>query len=161
MPASLPYWLITMKVIELEKFVLGTWKVLRLFVNTFTADDKYSLLSGDNSMQAIQMHLTQKQNFFSQFFSLFFKSTLNFEDFLKKCTLIAYVFLKLSPRKHVLRKCPKTPVWEDPSTGSMVNGLKHWFNLNSSAFTILIDHFESNWVRTVPLSDMKSLKIFC
>ena len=54
-------------------------------------------------MQTIQIHLSQKQNFFSEFFSASFKSTLNFEHFVKKLTLIAYVFPKLPPPKDVLR----------------------------------------------------------
>ena len=60
-----------------------------------TADDKYSLISKDKWMETIQMHLSQKQNIFSKFFSAFFKSALNFEHFQKKMTLIAYVFPKL------------------------------------------------------------------
>ena len=59
-------------------------KILRLFVNTLTADDKYSLLNRDNLTQAIQTLLSQKQKAFSQFFSSFLKSTLNFEHFQKK-----------------------------------------------------------------------------
>ena len=92
-----------MKVIELEESVLVAWKVLRLFVNALTANDKYSLVSRDNSMQTIQMHLSQKQKFFSEFFSESLKSTLNFEHFLKNLTLIANVFPKLPPPKDVLR----------------------------------------------------------
>ena len=37
----------------------------------------------------------KKQKIFSQFFAAFFESALNFEDFQKKMTLIAYVFPKL------------------------------------------------------------------
>ena len=59
-------------------------KILRLFVNTLTADDKYSLLNRDNLTQPIQILLSQKQKTFSQFLSSFFKSTLNFEHFQKK-----------------------------------------------------------------------------
>ena len=59
-------------------------KILRLFVNTLTADDKYSLLNRDNLTQPIQILLSQKQKTFSQFFSAFLKSTLNFEHFQKK-----------------------------------------------------------------------------
>ena len=59
-------------------------KILRLFVNTLTADDKYSLLNRDNLTQAIQTLLSQKPKAFSQFFSSFLKSTLNFEHFQKK-----------------------------------------------------------------------------
>ena len=59
-------------------------KILSLFVNTLTDDDKYSLLYRDNLMQPIQILLSQKQKNFSQFFSSFLKSTLNFERFRKK-----------------------------------------------------------------------------
>ena len=59
-------------------------KILRLFVNTLTADDKYSLINRDNLTQPIQILLSQKQKTFSQFLSSFLKSTLNFEHFQKK-----------------------------------------------------------------------------
>ena len=59
-------------------------KTLRLFVNTLTDDDKYSLLHRDNLTQPIQVLLSQKQKTFSQFFSAFSTSTLNFEHFQKK-----------------------------------------------------------------------------
>ena len=59
-------------------------KILRLFVNTLTDDDKYSLLYRDNLTQPIQIHLSQKQKTFSEFFSPFLKFTLNFEHFFKK-----------------------------------------------------------------------------
>ena len=35
-------------------------------------------------MQTIQMHLSQKQNIFSQLFLYFFESALNFQHFQKK-----------------------------------------------------------------------------
>ena len=59
-------------------------KILRLFGNTLTDDDKYSLLYRDNLMQPIQILLSQKQKTFSELFSAFFKSTLNFEHSQKK-----------------------------------------------------------------------------
>ena len=49
-----------------------------------TANDKYSLNSKDKWMQKFQMHLSQKENNFSEFFSPFFESSLNFEHFQKK-----------------------------------------------------------------------------
>ena len=67
-----------------------------------TADDKYSLISRDKWMQTIQMHLSQKQIVFSELFTAFFESALNFEHFQKKMTLIAYVFPKLTTTKAVL-----------------------------------------------------------
>ena len=55
-----------------------------MFVNTLTADDKYSLLNIDNLTQPIRTQLSQKQTAFSQLLLAFWKSTLNFEHFQKK-----------------------------------------------------------------------------
>ena len=77
--------------------------ILRLFVNTLTDKDKYCLFYRDNLTQPIQILLSQKQKSFSRFFSPFFKSTLNFEHFQKKMTLIADVFPKLASPKKVIR----------------------------------------------------------
>ena len=59
-------------------------KILKLFVNTLTDDDKCSLLYRDNLMQPIQILLSHKQKTFSKFLSTFLKSTLNFEHSGKK-----------------------------------------------------------------------------
>ena len=78
-------------------------KILGLFVNTLTDKDKYCFLYRDNLRQPIQILLYEKQNNFSEFFSAFLKSTLNFVDFQKKMTLIADVFPKLPSPKKVIR----------------------------------------------------------
>ena len=78
-------------------------KILRLFVNTLTDDDKYCLLYRDNLTQTIQILLSQKQKAFCDFFSAFLKSKLNFEHFQKKMTLIADVFRKLPSPQNVIR----------------------------------------------------------
>ena len=70
--APLSSWIITVKVIELQKSLLDTWKFFRPFLNTLTADDKYSLISKEKWMQTIQMHLSQKRKIFSEFFSAVF-----------------------------------------------------------------------------------------
>ena len=69
-------------------------KILRLFVNTLTADEKYSLINRDTLMQPIQIQLFQKQKTFSESFSAFLKSILNFERLAKRMTLIADTFPK-------------------------------------------------------------------
>ena len=102
MRASLSSWVITVKVIELQQSLLDTWKFFRPFLNTLTADDKYSPISKEKWMQTIQMHLSQKRKILPRFFSAFFVSALNFEYFQKKMTLIAYVFPKLPTTKDVL-----------------------------------------------------------
>ena len=53
------------------KSVLVICKILGLFVNTLTGDDKYSLLTMDNLTQQIEMQLSKKQKALSQFFSTF------------------------------------------------------------------------------------------
>ena len=55
-----------------------------MFVNTLTADDKYSPLNRDNLTKPIRTKLSQKQQAFRLFFLAFSKSTLNFEHFEKK-----------------------------------------------------------------------------
>ena len=50
-------------------------------MNTFTTDDKYSLLNRDKLTQPIQMQLSPKQKAFCDLFCEFFKSSLNFEHF--------------------------------------------------------------------------------
>ena len=83
--------------------MLVLWKILRLFVNTLTDDDKYSLLYRDNLTQPIQILLSQKQKTVSEFFSAFLKSTLNSEHFQKKLTLITDVIPKLPSPEKVIR----------------------------------------------------------
>ena len=58
--------------------------MLRLFFNTLSAIDKYSLFNRDNLTEPIQMQLSQKQKAFSEHFSTYFKSNLDFDHFQKK-----------------------------------------------------------------------------
>ena len=67
-----------------KKSLLLIHKILRLFVNPLTADDKHYLLNRDNLTEPIQMQLSQKQKTFSEFFFAFLKSILNFKHLPKK-----------------------------------------------------------------------------
>ena len=64
------------------------FKILRLFVNTLIADDKYSPLNRDNLTQPIQILFSQKQKTYSPFFCTFLESILNFEHIQKKDDLL-------------------------------------------------------------------------
>ena len=55
-------------------------KVLRLFLNTLTAEERHYLLTKENLTQTIKIKLSQKQKSFSQFFIQFLKSILNFKQ---------------------------------------------------------------------------------
>ena len=59
-------------------------KILRLFVNTLTFDEKHYLLNRDNLTQPIQIELSQKQKTFFEFFFDLLTSILNFKHFPKK-----------------------------------------------------------------------------
>ena len=63
--------MITTKAIEFEKVSLDDIENLKNFVDTLTADDKYSLFNRDNLRQPIQMQLSQKDKAFSELFAAF------------------------------------------------------------------------------------------
>ena len=88
---------------RLKKSLWVIWKILILFFNALTADDKYSFLNTGNLLQHFQMQLSQKWKIFCQFF-LHFR---NFDSFLttfnKKMTLIADAFFNLRNPKNVFR----------------------------------------------------------
>ena len=60
------------------------YKILRLFLNALTADDKYSGTNIQNLLQQFQTPLSQKQKTFSCFFIAFLKWAWNLEHFRKK-----------------------------------------------------------------------------
>ena len=90
------------------------------------------------------MHLPEKQKGFSQLFCAIFKSTLNFEHFKTKMTLIAYRFRIYGFPKTLLDKSLKSPLADNPLRGTLVNRTKHCFNLNNSTSTIFIDSSKGN-----------------
>ena len=59
-------------------------EILRLFVNTLTADDKYSRCNVHNFAQQVQTPLSKKKKTFSRFFIAFLKGAWNLEHFGKK-----------------------------------------------------------------------------
>ena len=59
-------------------------EILGLFLNTVTANDKYSLHNREKLQEPIQMLLWNKQKTFSAFFAPFLKSTSNLEHFERK-----------------------------------------------------------------------------
>ena len=65
-------------------------------------------------MPTIQMHLSQKQKIFSEFFSAFLESALNSEHFQQKMTFIAYVFPILPTTKNLLRQMSKSSPFREP-----------------------------------------------
>ena len=67
-----------------KKSLLLICNISRLFPKTLSCDGKYSLFKREDLTQPIQIQASRKQKTFSEFFSAFLKSSLNFEHFLKK-----------------------------------------------------------------------------
>ena len=146
MPGPLPYSLITVKVIELEKVTLTDMQALNTFLTHWLPMTSILFLVEKIEWKQFRCIYRKNKNFFSIFLCIF-QIYINFWTFSKKRwpSYLMY-FRNYGPQKTWLDKCLKRPVWEDPSTGNMVNGLKHWFNLNGSTFTIFVDHCEGNAV---------------
>ena len=60
------------------------WKILRLFFIKKIVDDKLSLLSRENLMQPIHMHLSEKQETFCLTFFLYFSNLHQILNIFKK-----------------------------------------------------------------------------
>ena len=94
------YWSLWMQLIW-KKFLLVICKISRLFINTLSADGKYSLFNRDNLTQPIMMELSRKQKTFSWLFSAFSKSNSNFKDSLKKDEIHCWFLYEITdPEQH-------------------------------------------------------------
>ena len=96
------YWSLWRQ-LRCKKSLLEICKLIELFFNTLTADDRYYLLSKENLMQPIHIHFSQKQEICSERVSAFLKSRLYFNIFKKKISVIDDVCLKLQSPKNVVR----------------------------------------------------------
>ena len=70
-------------------------EILTLFVNTLTADDKYSRRNMLKFMQQLEGPLSQKQKAFYGFFIPFLKCALNLEHFEKRDDCSSLVISKV------------------------------------------------------------------
>ena len=70
-------------------------KILRLFADTLTADDKYSFRNMQNFLQKNQTLLSQKRKVFSGFFIGFLKCAWNLEQFQKKNDCPSLIFFEI------------------------------------------------------------------
>ena len=70
-------------ILSWKKSALVWSEILRLFLNTLTADSKYSRCNVHNFAQQVQTPLSQKQKTFYGFFIAFLKCAWNLEHFEK------------------------------------------------------------------------------
>ena len=68
---------------------LVTSEIFRLFVNTMSSDDKYSLRNMQNFWRQLQTVLSQKRQAFHQFLIAFLKYERNLEHSKKKKSILA------------------------------------------------------------------------
>ena len=97
-------------------------EIVGLFVETLTANDKYSLCNSENLPQLIQMQLSKKQIIFCEIFAQFLNIWSRFKHFEKKVTLRAYVFSKLQSVKDVARQMSKKAHIRTPFNSQHVKG---------------------------------------
>ena len=108
-----------------KTFLLLTWQILALLVNTLAADERYPVLNSDNLTISIEIQLSQKKKTFSQFFARFLKSSINLNISKKRLPFINFVFPKLRSPKRWSDKCLKSPRFIPAFDKQMVNVPKH------------------------------------
>ena len=96
------YWSLC-RILNWRKPLLVICKVLTMFVNIFTADDKYSLLNRDDLRQPIQMQLPQKEKTFSEFVSEILQAILHFKHFQKIDAPDRWCISEVTGPKHVAK----------------------------------------------------------
>ena len=74
------YWSLA-KQLSWKKYLLLTCKILELFSSILAAKDKSPVLNRVNLTIPVKVQLSQKEKKFSEVFSSFMKSSLNFEHF--------------------------------------------------------------------------------
>ena len=80
-----------------------TGQIVGLLVNTFPADENYTVLNRDNLTIPIQMQLSQKQKTFSEFFAAFLKFRVNFEYFEKTDDPHRFCIFEVTDSENVVR----------------------------------------------------------
>ena len=139
------YWAL-LRQLSWKKYLLVTWKVLKMFANIFFANDKYSLLNSDNLRQPIQMQLSQKRKIFSQFVSAFLKMQIQFCKFSEKDNPHSWYISKIRDSETVVNQISKKSPFIDPFGKQHLRGTKHCWNVSHTTLIILIDYCKDNWV---------------
>ena len=78
------------------------------------ANDKYPILNEDNLTVPIQMQLSRKKKYFSQFFALISKSRLNFKHFEEKDGPHRFCISEITDFENVLRSMSKMSRFSGP-----------------------------------------------
>ena len=107
-----------------EKTALLWSKILRLFANTFTADDKYSCRNMQNFWQQFQTLLSQKRKTLSGFFLHFWNVHEIYNILKKRMSVLAWFFPILLFPKQVATETSRRSCLRTPFGNQRVNGFQ-------------------------------------
>ena len=140
-----------------KKTVLLWIKILILFVNTLTADDKYSCRNMQNFLQQLQTLLSQKRKTLSGFFIAFLKCSWNSQHSEKKDECPSLFIPKLLFRKQVLTETSRRCCFRTPFGNQRVNGFQAPLKVGRHHYYPFSHEFQVNWVgKTLLYSDHQS-----
>ena len=134
-------------ILSWKKSALVWSKILRLFLNTLTADNKYSGCNVQNFAQQVQTPLSQKKKTFCLFFIPYLKCAWNLENFEKKRWVSSpNYFRNDGVRKRWLLKRQKGLASEEHAVINVLTGSKHCWNRHGTTIILFFHAFEIYWV---------------
>ena len=134
-------------ILSWKKSALVWSEILWLFVNTLTADNKYSPCNVHNFAQQVQTPLSQNQKTFWGFFIPFLKYAWNLEHFEKKRWVsLPNYFRNYGLRKRWLLKCLKGLASEDHAVINVLESSKHYWNRQGTTIILFFHAFGIYWV---------------
>ena len=148
------YWSLWRQ-LSCKKTLLVISKILRLFITTLTADEKYFLLNRDSTTQPIQMQLSQKQKEFSGFSLQRLKSSLNFEHFQKQHEPHSWCISDVTDSKKRVRSMSNKSCFRRNFEK------QHIKRAQTRLKSLLQQLYHTNWSRSRQLSFKKSLLVIC
>ena len=125
---------------------LVTFEIFRLFVNTMSPEDKYSLCNIQIFWKQLQTLLSQKRQAFHQFLIAFLKCAWNFENSEKKRRVSLRNFYRnYCIRKRCLLKRLKGLASAHHSVINVLTGSKHCLSQEGATIFLFFHEFQINW----------------
>ena len=125
-------------------------EVLGVFVDIFTADDKYSFSKRENILQDIRMQLSEKSSILINFILHCWNLNQTFNNLKKKMSLRAQVIPKLFTRKNVLAYLSEKQRFRTPSSKQRVKLSQTVLKSAGSNFMRLLHQPVKYWNRKQP-----------
>ena len=121
------------------------YEILRLFVNTLTAGDKYSCRNMQFTTTISNAIILKRKHFFSIFIA-FLKNAWNLEHFQKKDKYSSLIISEIIDSERLLKHV-NVLASEHNSVMNVVTGSKLCWNEHGTTIIIFSREFEVNWVR--------------